>query len=79
MMTYKKYKKDYRRYGLISLKLLPLLIILIFVLYNAFGLSLTSVVLNATSSDNLTTDNLTAYPIGALDYITLSSCIEYAV
>jgi hypothetical protein len=33
--------------------------------------TLDSVILNATSNDNLTTANLTAYPIGASDYTTL--------
>jgi hypothetical protein len=33
--------------------------------------NLTSVTLNATSNNNLTSNNLTAYPIGASDYTTL--------
>jgi hypothetical protein len=57
-------KKDGNNF--INLKFLLIVILFIFVLYNTFGITLSSVILNATSSDDLT-----AYPVGASDYTTL--------
>lgn len=61
--------------GKVNLKILSLSFIFVaFVFYLIFlasGISLTSVFLNVTSGGNLTTDNLTAYPIGAIDHTTL--------